>query len=115
MHEFSLGLEVIELVQREVINNRVTSIQEIIIEVGDLSGVDADAFETALGLLAKDTLLDKSVITLIRTPGKGKCVGCKLEFVMTNRIDTCPTCRCFPSEISGGEEFKVLSILAEQD
>jgi hydrogenase nickel incorporation protein HypA/HybF len=86
---------------------------EILIEVGDLSGVEADAFLSALELIVKDTLLENTVIKLIRPHGKGKCNNCNTEFVMTNRLDTCPGCKCFPAEISGGQEFRVVSLSGE--
>ncbi len=110
MHEFSMAIEVINLAQREAVKNKANSIQKITIEVGDLSGVDADAFESALGLLVKDSILDQALVTLIRTPGLGRCNSCNDEFEMNHRMATCPKCQCFPSEISGGEEFRVVSL-----
>ena len=111
MHEFSMAIEVINLVQREAAKSHANSIQEITIEVGDLSGVDADAFDSALRLLIKDSILDRSLITLVRTPGMGRCNSCKETFEMSHRTASCPKCRCFPSEISGGEEFRVVSLV----
>jgi hydrogenase nickel incorporation protein HypA/HybF len=113
MHEFSLAIEVINLAQREAEKNMAESIQEITIEVGDLSGVEADAFESALELLVKESILENADINIIRTPGKGKCNTCNHEFEMKYRMATCPKCQCFPSEISGGEEFRVVSLLVE--
>jgi hydrogenase nickel incorporation protein HypA/HybF len=113
MHELSLALEVIELVQREAVKNNVTTISELQVEVGDLSGVEADAFQSALEMLVRDTILATAAIEMIRTPGKGKCHACNSEFVMAHRLDTCPECCSFPSEISGGEEFRVVSMQGE--
>jgi hydrogenase nickel incorporation protein HypA/HybF len=113
MHEFSLAIEVINLAQREAEKNMAESIKEITIEVGDLSGVEADAFESALELLVKDSILENADINIIRTAGKGKCNACNHEFEMKYRMDTCPKCLCFPSEISGGEEFRVVSMVVE--
>jgi len=113
MHEFSMAIEVINLAQREAVKNKANSIQKITIEVGDLSGVDADAFESALGLLVKDSILDQALVTLIRTPGLGRCNSCNDEFEMNHRMATCPKCQCFPSEINGGEEFRVVSLVVE--
>jgi hydrogenase nickel incorporation protein HypA/HybF len=113
MHEFSLAIEVINLAQREAEKNMAGSIQEITIEVGDLSGVEADAFESALELLVKESILENSTINIVRTSGKGKCNACDIEFEMSQRMATCPKCMCFPSEISGGEEFKVVSLVVE--
>jgi hydrogenase nickel incorporation protein HypA/HybF len=113
MHELSLATEVIELVQREAGKKGVSGIREILIEVGDLSGVEADAFQFALELIVKDSILENAVISLIRTPGKGTCRNCKSEFEMKNRLDVCPGCLSFPSEITGGQEFRVVSLIAE--
>ena len=113
MHEFSMALEVINLTKREAQKNKVTALQEITIEVGDLCGVEADAFESALGLLKRDSILESASINIIRTPGKGRCNSCQLEFEMNQRMATCPACQCFPSEISGGQQFRVVSIVVE--
>ena len=65
MHEFSLALEVIDRARREVEKNKAGMIQEITIEVGDLSGVDSDAFESALGLLIKDSILNRAKVNIV--------------------------------------------------
>ena len=111
MHELSLAMEVIELVQLEAEKTGVTRILEINIEVGDLSGVEAETFQSALSLIVKDSILNDALIKVFRTPGKGKCNSCNAEFDMTYRLETCPQCQCFPSEISGGQEFRVVSII----
>ena len=113
MHELSLAMEVIDLASREARKNGVSVIREILIEVGDFSGVEAEAFQWGLEILKRDTILENAMINLIRTPGKGTCHSCNIEFEMKNRLDICPECRCFPSKISGGQEFRVVSILAE--
>jgi hydrogenase nickel incorporation protein HypA/HybF len=113
MHEFSLAIEVINLAQREVERNMAEKIQEMTIEVGYLSGVEADAFESALELLVKESILENANINIIRTSGKGKCNTCDYEFEMKYRMATCPKCKCFPSEIIGGEEFRVVSLVVE--
>jgi hydrogenase nickel incorporation protein HypA/HybF len=113
MHEFSLAIEVIELVRREAEKHNAHLIREITIEVGDLSGVEADSFETAMDLLVKDTFPEEVRIHIIRIPGTGRCNSCDLEFEMNHRLDTCPKCRSFPSGITGGEEFRVQSLLVD--
>lgn len=115
MHEFTLAIEVINIAKREAEKIRADNIREITIEVGDLSGVEAGAFESALELLIKDSILEKSRVNIVRIPGKGWCKACNHEFVMNHRITACPECACFPSEISGGTEFRVVSLLVEHD
>ena len=113
MHELSLAMEVIELVRREAEKQGVSKILEIDIEVGDLSGIEAEAFQFGMEMQVKGTILDGATINLVQTPGTGICSGCQLKFEMKNRLDACPKCKCFPSEITGGQEFRVLSLIAE--
>ena len=67
----------------------------------------------ALEMVVKDTILEHALVNLIITRGKGICRDCQKEFVMKHRLDTCPECRCFPSEITGGQEFRVVSMMVE--
>ena len=113
MHELSLVMEVIDLVSKEAGKSKILSILELEIEVGYLSGVDADAFQSALEMMVQGTLLENSRLAIIRTPATGRCKPCDLEFTMQERLAVCPACQAFPSEISGGQEFRVLSLLVE--
>jgi hydrogenase nickel incorporation protein HypA/HybF len=111
MHEFSLAEEVIRIVEKEAEKHRLTGVAEIVIEVGDLSGVEADAFEFSLGILAKGTMIESSVIRLIRTGGRGFCKECDLEFEMGSLLYACPGCGFFVREIRAGREFRIVSII----
>jgi hydrogenase nickel incorporation protein HypA/HybF len=113
MHEFSLAVEVIHLAEREAEKAMAKTIEEITIEIGDLSGIEANAFESALGLLVKDSVLVNAHINIIKIPGKGRCNSCDFEFEMTQMMVTCPKCNAFPSEISGGQQFRVQSLVVE--
>jgi hydrogenase nickel incorporation protein HypA/HybF len=113
MHEFSLAVEVMKISQNEAEKNHARSVSEITIEVGNMSGVEADAFESALGLLTKGSILENACLNIIRKKGTGKCIACNLDFVMNQRMDTCPKCGSFPSQIKGGNEFRVVSLLIE--
>jgi hydrogenase nickel incorporation protein HypA/HybF len=113
MHEFSLASEVINIVQREAEKRNSAAVNEITIEVGSLSGVEADAFESALKLLSPGTIMNNSELNILRTNGKGRCSACSIEFDMIRRIDACPLCNAFPAEVNGGNEFRIVSITIE--
>lgn len=106
-----MAWEVIELTKREAERHGVKAIQEVEIEVGDLSGVEADAFQSALELITANTILDSAIIKINRTSGAGFCSGCNRDFPVRHRMATCPECGNYPSRVEGGREFRVLSIL----
>jgi len=113
MHELSLAIEVIDLATREADKHKASTILEIEIEVGYLSGVEADTFLSALQLIVKETLLENTLIRLTQTPADGHCLGCHIHFEMKNRMDACPQCGSFPSEITGGQEFRLVAMEVE--
>jgi hydrogenase nickel incorporation protein HypA/HybF len=115
MHEFSLAGEVIKLACDEAEKHNALTVSEITIEVGNFSGVEAEAFESALGLLSEDSILEKARLNIVRIKGKGICPACYKEFEMDQRMDTCPECNLFPSEIKGGNEFRVVSLMIEEE
>jgi hydrogenase nickel incorporation protein HypA/HybF len=114
MHEFSLASEVVKIAGEEAAKNNARLVSEISIEVGDLSGVDTGAFQSAMEILSEGSILDKARLNIIRIKGKGFCRSCDLEFEMDHRIDTCPVCSSFPAEIRGGHEFRVVSLTIEE-
>jgi hydrogenase nickel incorporation protein HypA/HybF len=115
MHEFSLAVEVIKLAQQEAEKNLASSVSEITIEVGNISGVEAEAFESALRILSEGSLLEKTCLNIVKRMGKGMCIACDNDFEMNHRMDTCPKCGSYPSEIRGGREFRVVSLVIEEE
>jgi hydrogenase nickel incorporation protein HypA/HybF len=115
MHEYSLAVEVIKLAQHEAEVNQAGSVSEITIEVGNISGVEAEAFESALRMLSEGSILDKALLNIVRIKGKGICIACEYDFEMNQRMDTCPKCGSFPSEIMEGREFRVVSLMIEEE
>ncbi len=114
MHEFSLASEVMSIALNEAEKHNAIWVSEITIEVGSLSGVEADAFESALSLLAEGSIVEKSGIKILRINGMGFCDGCNAEFEMTQRMEFCPECNSFPSVIKGGNEFRLTSLVIEE-
>jgi hydrogenase nickel incorporation protein HypA/HybF len=115
MHEFSLAGEVIKLAEKEAKKNSARLVSEITIEVGDFSGVQAESFQSALEMLSEGSVLEKASLNIVRKKGKGICPDCGKEFEMDQRIDICPECHSFPSEITGGYEFRVVSLMIEEN
>lgn len=113
MHELSLATGVIELCQHEAESHRYSHIREVEIEIGALSGVDADAFQSALELITKDTILEKSEFQIHRIKGTGFCPNGHPQFEMSFRMEICPVCGNYPSKVIGGSEFRVVSILVD--
>ena len=110
MHEFSIALSIIEMVTQRAEAADAKAVNEIEIEVGELSGVVLDAMEFAMESAIKGTMAAKATVVFHFIRGRGKCHGCAEEFDLQNVFDPCPFCGAFNPEIVQGKELRVKAI-----
>lgn len=115
MHELALAGEVIKLAEYEAEKNKAFSVSEITLEIGSMTGIQADALENAIGILSEGSILEKASLNIIRSKGRGKCPVCGMEFEMEHRMATCPDCNSYTSKINGGNEFRLVSLIIEEE
>lgn len=113
MHEFTLALEVVSIVENAAIQNKANSVSKVKLDVGTQSGVVIDALEFALDSAIKNTILEKSGIEINVIDSIAKCDDCSNEFIIDNIFDPCPKCSSFNNKLLKGREFKVSSIVIE--
>jgi hydrogenase nickel incorporation protein HypA/HybF len=65
MHELSIAMNIIDIANEQAKINNLSAIDEIEIEVGELSGVETDALKFAMEVVTRDTILEKSRKTFI--------------------------------------------------
>lgn len=111
MHELSLSLSILDLVERSAGEGNAGKVQEVNIEVGGLSGVDAAILEEALRMVSSKTAFAKVRWTLIRRQAFGSCEKCSRKFPMSYLWDVCPSCGRRADKITEGGDLEVVSIL----
>ncbi len=110
MHEFSIAVNIVEIAIEHAEKAHAKTVNEVELEIGELSGVVYDAMETAMEAAIKGTLLDGAKVKIIRTEGRGKCTNCEKEFHIGNLFDRCPHCGAFSPEVLSGKELRIKSI-----
>ena len=105
-------MNVIELASAEARKNDVSRIYSVDIEVGELSGVETEAFRFSLDLLAKESLLRDSSIHITTVSGRARCRKSREEFDMHELTAACPACGTCSPEILAGKEFRMKSMMA---
>jgi hydrogenase nickel incorporation protein HypA/HybF len=113
MHEFSIAVSIINIVENNALKNNAKEIISVDIEVGEVSGVDPDALALALESAVTDTKLEKSIINLITIASLAKCLKCSHEFKPDDIFSPCPFCGDYQHEIMKGKELNVRSINIE--
>jgi hydrogenase nickel incorporation protein HypA/HybF len=111
MHELSIVMSIIEIASREAGKAGARDVEEIELDIGELSTVDMDAFSFAWQQGVKDTLLQDSKMTVNRIEGQARCMECKIEFAVHQVYDPCPVCGQHLVEVIRGKELRVKSLI----
>jgi hydrogenase nickel incorporation protein HypA/HybF len=110
MHELSLVMGIIELVELEAAERGAVIVEEIVLNIGELSGVEMSSFDFAWDQAVKDTILEGTNRIINRIPGKGKCLDCQTEFALHQYYDPCPDCGQHLIQVISGKEMKVKTL-----
>ncbi len=112
MHELSIATNIVEIAETSAKSENCTVINEIEIEVGEMSGVIVEALEFAMDTATKGTMLAKAKVKISFIPGKAKCNQCQHEFAVKDFADICSVCKSYDFEVLSGKELKVKTIKA---
>ena len=111
MHELSIAQSIVELAEREALNHRAVSIEELELEIGDLAGIDWLALEFAMESAIKGSLLENARIIRRRIAGEGRCGDCENQFPAENLLTACPFCGSYVVKIIKGKELRIKSFM----
>ena len=113
MHELTIAMEILDIANDYAKKANSSFASEIVIEVGQLSGVEYEALDFALGISKKNTILENAVINILSIKGKAKCNNCNTEFETDNLYSLCPSCNKYDLTFIDGKQLKVKSITFE--
>ncbi|UCG27588.1 MAG: hydrogenase maturation nickel metallochaperone HypA [Bacteroidales bacterium] len=113
MHELSVAMSIVDIADEYASNASATVVNEIEIEVGQLSGVIMDALKFAMDVATKDTILENASCKYIRIDGLSRCRDCTYEFETDNLFTPCPKCQSYRQEIIRGKELRIRSLTVE--
>ena len=111
MHELSIVQNIVEIAQEQVLKARAEKVDQIDLEIGDLAGIEMDAFLFAWDSAVPDTVLSTAKRKIHKVEAKAKCNECGCEFRMVQLYDPCPDCGACFSDLLSGKELKLRSLV----
>jgi hydrogenase nickel insertion protein HypA len=113
MHEASIALSIIDIVQAKCMEEGCGSVDSIRIRIGKAAGIMPEALVFAFDA-SKDTTVAKNAKLMIETvPVGGTCNGCKKEFEAPDNAQyvlECPLCGSTSFEITKGREMEIIDM-----
>lgn len=111
MHELSIVMSIIDIAESHARNANSSAIEEVELDIGELSGVEMASFDFAWQQATKQTLLDGARRQVNRIPGKAVCLDCSASFAIQQLYDPCPVCGNHLLDIVSGKELRVRSLI----
>ena len=113
MHELSVTQGILKICIDESKKNKFEKINEIRINVGELTGLVPSCIDYYFEIISKDTVAQGAKLIINKLPIIIKCRDCSFEGQISKDDYKCPKCSSYKIEIINGREFYVDSLEVE--
>ena len=113
MHELGITQSIVDIATRTAREQQAEKILSVTVDIGDLSGVVADAVEFCYEACVQGTLLENSRLIINRIAGTGRCDDCGADTRLDNMTFACPACGSYALQRTGGEELNIKEVEIE--
>lgn len=111
MHELSIAMNIVDLVQEESKNRGGLQVSAVHLRLGTLAGVVKEALLSSYEMACHDTPLAGSRLVIEEVPGMVYCPACAAaQFVRNSEWFCCPACGAIASKIVQGKELELVSL-----
>lgn len=115
MHELSILMEVVRIVEEQAKQNNIDSVKCIVLQVGELSTVVPLFMEEYFpNVVDGNPMFTDTVLEIETIPGIAKCRNCAKTFNVVENKGWCPNCGSYDKDLVCGEEFFIKEILVPE-
>lgn len=110
MHELALAESVLHIVETTAKRESLISVQEVVLEIGELAAVEPEALQFCFGSVVLGTVAEGAQLRIVTKAGEGRCSDCNRTIWLKDRHLLCPQCGGAHIHITGGDRMRVLEI-----
>jgi hydrogenase nickel incorporation protein HypA/HybF len=110
MHEMTIVTSILQVVEGKAREGGATVINSIVLEVGQLAGVELDSLRFCFEAARKGGMADQAELVVVSIPGQGTCPDCGKDVPLEYAVAPCPACGKTVVEASHGRELRIKSI-----
>jgi hydrogenase nickel incorporation protein HypA/HybF len=113
MHELSIALSIVDLSIKQARASSATSVLEVELDIGTLSGIEFASLEFGLQAAVKNTMLENTKFRINRIKALAECTQCNHLFIPDGPFRRCPLCNDAGTSLIRGKELQIKSLLIE--
>ena len=111
MHELSIVQNILDIAREQVENAGATKVDTIDLEIGDLAGIELDAFSFAWKAATPNTILSHATRNINHIAAVARCTACQHLYQVETLYEFCPVCSSPFSELTQGKELRIRSLV----
>lgn len=110
MHEIGIVRQVVRTVEEFAKENDISKIEEIVLDIGELSLIIPKYVEEVYPIATEGTILEGTKLIMNVIPGMAECEECDEIFNVIEHEGYCPNCGSFEKEVLTGKDFTIKEI-----
>lgn len=110
MHELGITQNIVAIAAEHA---KGAKVQQVTLEIGQLSAIMPDAVRFCFDICCKGTLLEGATLKIIEIPGLGRCRQCGAEVPLEQPFGIC-SCGSVALDLIRGEELKIKEMEVEE-
>ncbi|MBE3021372.1 MULTISPECIES: hydrogenase maturation nickel metallochaperone HypA [unclassified Campylobacter] len=113
MHELSIAQNLLTLCEQNAKKNGAKKVNEIIIKIGRLSGVEPHYLQSAFDVCKAGSICDSAKLTINLQNIIIKCKSCNKENELDKNEFLCPNCGSNELDVIDGEDMMLMQLKME--
>ena len=111
MHELGLIIDVVEIVERVAMENKIVRVEKVVLTIGEGYSAVPQLMKTVYREAIEGTVLEGSKLELEFVDASGACKKCGQLFNPLRSDGVCPGCGGDQYSVLSGKEFEVKEIV----
>ncbi|HEX7155803.1 MAG TPA: hydrogenase maturation nickel metallochaperone HypA [Burkholderiaceae bacterium] len=107
MHEMSLALSVLRIVEDAARAHEGARVTAVRLEIGALAAVEPEALRFCFDAVTRDSIAAGARLDIDETPGGGWCLGCGKQVRIAAAGEACPLCGSYQVQATAGTAMRV--------
>lgn len=115
MHELTLLVGLVDIVEKEMKDNNIKSVDTIVIQIGELSTIVPRFMVEYFPNATENSPLKGTKLKIEIIRGNGLCHHCNKVFRVVKNKGKCPICHADDWELLSGREFILKEIIVKEE